>query len=104
MPANSPGTYDISKVTEPPRPVFQARPQYPAELRKAKISGEGVTLFIVATDGTVKDAMVVRATDERFGAAAVEAVRKWRFTPAKLNGVVVNCRMMVPIVFTLNER
>jgi periplasmic protein TonB len=103
MPANAPGVYDFSKVTEPPRPRFQARPQYPSDLRKAKIEGEGVTVFVVAADGSVKDAMVLRATDERFGAAAVEAVKKWKFTPAKLNGTVVECRMLVPIVFTLNR-
>jgi protein TonB len=103
MPPNAPGVYDVSKVTVPPVPTFQARPRYPFELRKAGRGGQGVTLFTVATDGTVKDAMIVQATDVRFGEAALEAVRKWRFRPAQLNGVVVNCRMMVPIVFTLNE-
>jgi protein TonB len=99
-------TYDISKVSKPPRaiPRFQARPQYPLELRRASMSGEGVVDFIVDTDGMVQDAIVVRATDVRFGEAALAAVVQWRFEPAEINGVPVNCHMQVPITFTVDAR
>jgi TonB family protein len=102
FPPNPPGVYDISKVSVTPVPTSQARPRYPMELRKAGIGGEGVVSFIVGTDGVVRDAVITHATDIRFGEAAVEAVLKWRFRPAQLNGTIVGCHMMVPIVFTLN--
>lgn len=103
MPANAPGVYAVGNVTVPPAPVSMARPRYPFELRKAGRGGQGVTVFTVATDGTVKDAMILEATDVRFGDAALAAVLKWRFRPAQLNGAVVECRMLVPVNFTLNE-
>jgi TonB family protein len=103
MPPTPRGVYEIAKVSAAPVAVFQARPRYPFELRRAKIGGEAIILFTVAKDGTVQDAMVLRATDVRFGEAALEAVRKWKFHAAKLDGADVDCRMSVPIVFTLNE-
>jgi TonB family protein len=95
--------FDPGQVTTQPVPLFQARPRYPFALRKAGVSGEGVVSFTVRTDGSVGDAVVVRATDAQFGDAAVEAILKWKFRPAKVNGTPVNCRMTVPIVFSLNE-
>src|SRR4051812_47629406 len=103
MPPTPRGVFELAKVSTPPAAVFQARPRYPFELRRAKIGGEAIILFTVAKDGTVQDAMVLRATDVRFGAAALEAVLKWKFHAAKLDGADVDCRMSVPIVFTLNE-
>jgi TonB family protein len=104
IPPESPGVYDISKVAVPPVPTYQAPPRYPIELRKARISGEGVILFTVRVDGSVEGASVVRATDARLGELALEAVRKWRFRPARLDGMPVNCRLMVPIKFTLDKK
>jgi protein TonB len=68
------------------------------------VSGEGIVSFIIDTEGNVVDAVVVQATDVRFGEAAVEAVLKWKFRPAELNGQVVPCHMTVPIVFSLDQR
>src|ERR1700685_1677301 len=70
------GVYDISKVTVPPRPVFQARPHYPHELRLAVVSGEAVIVFTVTPEGNVVDATIAKATDVRFGDAAQKAVSK----------------------------
>jgi periplasmic protein TonB len=35
-------------------------------------------------------------------AAAIDAVRQWRFTPTLLNGVPVQVIMTVTVTFTLN--
>jgi TonB family protein len=104
MPVTPPGVYDISQVSVPPRPTFQARPQYPFALRRAGATGEGVIVFIVRRDGNVGDAVIFRASDIRFGEAALAAVVQWRFQPAQLRGVPVDCMMMVPIVFTLDQQ
>jgi TonB family protein len=53
----------------------------------------------VRTDGKVTDAAVVQADDVLFGEAAIHALSKWRFTPAQLKGVPVDCRMTLPFVF-----
>jgi protein TonB len=58
-----------------------------------------LVLFIVDQSGNVESAMALKADDVRFADAAVEAVSKWRFSPATRNGEPVKCRMQAPIVF-----
>ncbi len=91
--------FDYSKLDKPPQTRFMARPEYPPELRLAGVEGYAIVDFIVGTDGAVKGAFVAKASDERFGPAALEAVQKWKFTPGELKGAVVECHMQVPIRF-----
>ncbi|MFL6246091.1 MAG: energy transducer TonB [Thermoanaerobaculia bacterium] len=52
-----------------------------------KVRGGIVILQAVINDaGTVCAARVVKTFDERVGASALEAVKQWKFRPAKLNG------------------
>lgn len=103
IPPTPGGVYDISKVSMQPMPKFQARPVYPPEMRRAGVGGEGTILFTVKSDGTVADAMITKATNIQFGEAALQSILKWRFKPAEVDGQPVNCRLMVPIVFSLNN-
>lgn len=86
-----------------PIPTFQTRPQYPFELRAANVTGTVIVDFYVKTDGTVANAVAIRATDRRFGTAAVAAVSAWRFIPGRRTGRLVTTHMQVPIVFSLSE-
>lgn len=96
--------FDVSKVDRTPAPKFQARPQYPTELRTAGVTGETVVEFVVDAEGLVRDARPVRSTHPAFESAAVEAVSKWTFAPGEKGGRKVNTRMQVPIVFALAEK
>ena len=58
-----------------PRPTFQARPEYPAELRKAGVTGEVVVEFIVDATGAVRNARAVRSPAEGEPAVATNALR-----------------------------
>ena len=95
--------FDISKLDQVPVAKFQARPQYPFEMRRSGVAGEVVVDFIVDTNGDVRNAYSARSTQREFEAAAVQAVSKWKFRPGKRGGRAVNTHMQVPIVFTLNE-
>ncbi len=86
-----------------PRVIFQARPTYPFEMRRAGIVGEALVLFTVKTDGTTADLLVTRASDISFANSAVAAVSQWRFTPGTVAGQPAASRLTVPIIFTLNE-
>jgi protein TonB len=96
--------FDISKLDQVPVPTFQARPQYPFEMRRAGISGQVIVDFIVDANGTVRDAFAAQSTQREFESAAVQAVSKWRFKPGRKGGRVVNTHMQVPIVFTLDNQ
>ncbi len=95
--------FDIANLDQQPVPRFQARPQYPFEMRRAGIAGEVVVDFIVDSKGDVQNAYAIRSSQREFEAAAVQAVSKWKFRPGRKGGRNVNTHMQVPIVFTLNE-
>ena len=95
--------FDISKLDQVPVAKFQARPQYPFEMRRAGISGEVLVDFIVDTNGDVRNAFAAHSSQREFEASAVQAVSKWKFRPGRKNGHAVFTHMQVPIVFTLNE-
>ena len=95
--------FDISKLDKAPVARYQARPQYPFEMRRAGIAGDVLVDFIVNVNGEVQNAYAARSSQHEFEAAAVQAVSKWKFTPGRKGGRAVNTHMQVPIVFTLNE-
>jgi protein TonB len=95
--------FDISKLDQVPSPRFQARPQYPFEMRRMGISGDVLVDFIVDTNGDVRNAFAVHSSQREFEASAVQAVSKWKFRPGKKNGHNVYTHMQVPIQFTLDQ-
>ena len=96
--------FDVTMLDQRPVPRFQARPQYPFEMRRAGTTGEVVVDFIVDAQGQVQNAYALRSSRAEFESAAVQAVSKWSFRPGRKDGRAVPTRMQVPILFTLNEQ
>ena len=68
----------------PPRVVSAMQPKYPSSARSAGIEGVVGVKMLVNASGKVTEAIVVRSSDNAaLDEAAVAAVYKWRFTPAK---------------------
>jgi protein TonB len=64
------------------RAISTPAPKYPPEAYRAGTQGEVQVEFTVATDGSVSNARVVRATPPRvFDREALSAVKRWRFQP-----------------------
>jgi periplasmic protein TonB len=95
--------FDVSKLDQTPQARYQARPQYPFEMRRANIPGEVLVDFIVDLNGDVQSASAIKSTQREFEAAAVQAVTKWKFKPGRKAGRNVNTHMQVPIAFQLNH-
>ena len=93
----------IAQLDQRPVARFQARPRYPFQLRKNGVAGEAVVDFVVDAEGNVAEPVAVRMTHQDFGAAAVDAVRRWQFKPGMKDGRPVATQLQVPIVFTVNE-
>ena len=92
--------FSIADLDQAPRPINQAPPDYPADLRNRRLNGTVVVIFVVDTSGRVSNAKVQRSTDPAFEAAALTAVRRWRFEPGRRSGQAVESRMAVPITFS----
>ena len=92
--------FSVGDLDKKPRPLVQAPPTYPFELRRRKVEGSVSVFFVVDEDGRVVDPRVERATDPAFERPALEAVRQWRFEPAVRGGQKVKARMRVPLRFS----
>lgn len=82
-----------------PKPVDRPRDiQYLDDARAREIEGRLVLAVSVASDGSVAGVEVQSPVDPSLDAAAVEAVRTWRFEPAR------RCGKPVDGTFTLARR
>jgi len=77
-------------------------PRYPVESRRRKEQGTVYLSLLLATDGTVSEIGVARSSGfERLDKAALEAVRKWRWSPTIRGGAAVMVQGVVDIPFVL---
>lgn len=80
---------------------------YPDQEYKKKIEGKVYVQFVVETDGSVSNVIVLRGVPDGPGLneAALNAIKKLKnFTPGKQNGVPVRIKMTIPINFTLPKK
>ena len=72
---------------------------YPAVMRDSRTNGRAVVELIVDENGRVREnsARVVETTHPSFGDAALRAVQRFRFRPARMGGVAVPVRVTIPI-------
>lgn len=89
-------------VREPVK-VRHVPPIYPRIAQDTGVGGVVILEAVIDVDGSVRDVRVLRSV-ALLDQAAIDAVRKWRFTPTLLNGVPVPIVMTVTVNFTLKER
>lgn len=85
---------------EPPVVVVQVKPTYPSMARDAEIEGVVMVQLDIDEFGNVVNARVL-ASVPMLDQAALDAVRKWKFKPAKQRDVPVPVRIAYPIRFSL---
>jgi protein TonB len=91
----------VGGIIRQPQKTHHVAPVYPEIARSARVSGLVILEAILAEDGTVRDLRVLRSVP-LLDAAAIAAVREWRFTPTLLNGTPVAVVMTVTVAFNLN--
>ena len=95
------GAYRVGGGVSAPRPVYAPDPEYSDEARKAKFQGTVVLWLIVTPDGRTHDIRVVRTAGLGLDEKAIEAVRTWRFEPARKDGQPVAVQISVEVSFRL---
>jgi TonB family protein len=95
-------TYD--RHDKHPVAISNPAPNYPLELRMAEIEGAVLVSYSITAQGRVLDPVVVKSTDRRFEASVLKAVKKWRFTPAVIEGRTAGVPAIQLIEFKLQER
>ena len=87
----------------PPRAVFAPDPEYSQEARDAHCQGTSVLWTIVGTDGRAHNTKVARTLGHGLDENAIEAVKQWRFEPAKSEGIPVAVQLNIEVTFRLPE-
>lgn len=99
-PRPAPAPLRIGGEVTAPLKVHDVRPAYPALALQARVEGIVIIEATIGITGAVEQARVLRSVpllDE----AALAAVRQWRFSPSRLNGVPVAVFLTVTVNFRL---
>lgn len=87
----------VLQFDKAPLPVLTPPPSFPAA--KKGESGIVALVVVINEDGTVAEASIAKSSDAAFEAPSLEAISKWKFKPAEVNGQPVKCKITVPIRF-----
>jgi TonB family protein len=86
----------------PPRILKEVKATYPPEAMKARLEGIVRLECVVEADGTVGDVRVLEGLDASLDAAAIGALKEWRFAPGTRNGTPVPVLVEVEISFRIS--
>jgi TonB family protein len=95
------GPYHPGSGIEPPRLLREVKPGYTEDARRSGLEGEVLLEIVVVRDGGVGDVRVVRRLGSGLDQRAIEAVKQWRFDPARRQGVPVDVIVEVSVEFKL---
>ena len=95
------GPYRPGSGVSPPQLLKEVRADYTDEARRANVEGEVVLEIVVRRDGTVGDVKVLQRLGAGLEQRAIQAVRQWRFSPARLKGTPVDVVVEVAVDFRL---
>jgi len=100
-PVNQPG--QVLFVDELPVPAREVKPEYPEIARQAGVEGLVIIDALIGTDGRVVEVHIdPRINVVMLNESALEAARKWVFTPAIDKGQPVMVWIKLPFRYTLH--
>jgi periplasmic protein TonB len=95
------GPYRPGSGIDPPSLLREVKPQYTDQARRQGVEGDVVLEIVVRRDGSVGDVKVLRRLGAGLDQKAIDAVRQWRFSPARRLGAPVDVVVEVAVEFKL---
>jgi protein TonB len=95
------GVYSVGGDVSAPRLIYQVDPEFSEEARKAKFQGEVLVSLIVDATGRPTQVKVIRPVGMGLDEKAMEAVRQYKFAPAKKGGQPVPVMLNVAVNFQI---
>lgn len=96
-------TFSIADLEKKPEVIAAVSPDYPPDMRKAKIEGTVTIVFILDEQGRILEPRVDSSTRPEFEKAALDALRKWKYKPGMKEGEPVRTYMRQPFRFRVNQ-
>jgi len=106
---------DVAPPSQPPRPahplrlsnwaegnvIYRVQPIYPPLARQVRVQGVVELRAVISKAGTIENLVVVRG-HPMLAAAAMEAVRRWRYRPYLLNNEPIEVETEITVNFMLS--
>ncbi len=92
-----------TKVDDNPVPIKTPPPKYPESLKREGVSGVVAVVIVIDEKGNIVASSIAKASNPDFEKPALEAVKNWKFKPAKKDGVPVKVRVTIPLRFNVEE-
>lgn len=89
--------------SEAPVLVSRVDPRYPEAARRGRVAGDVVLKILVEATGEVTRVEVVSGAPMGLTEAAIEAVKRWTYRPARVDGQPVSVFKTVRVRFSLTE-
>lgn len=91
----------IEGAVERPVLLHRVEPLYPEPARRVKLQGVVIVEAIINQDGHVVDARILKDIGFGCGESVVQAVRGWRYEPARLDGRKISVYLTITVNFQL---
>lgn len=103
----APPKQEIEEKEEPPKfgvaYLNNPAPDYPKLSKRAGEEGRVLLKVLVSVEGRPDSVEISKGSGfERLDTAALNAVKQWRFEPARKGGKALSAYVIVPLTFTLN--
>lgn len=95
------GVFTIGRGITPPRAIYDPEPEYSDEARRVKHQGVVILSVIVDQEGRPREIRLARSLGMGLDEKAIEAVKKWRFSPGMKDGIPVAVQVNVEVSFRL---
>jgi TonB family protein len=95
------GVYKVGHGVKPPRGTYMPDPEYSEPARRIGYQGTCVLELVVDAEGMPGSIKVTRPIGMGLDEKALEAVRRWRFSPATKDGSPVAVHINVEVSFRL---
>jgi TonB family protein len=95
------GAYRVGGGVSAPKALYAPDPEYSEEARKAKYQGTVVLWLVVDASGRPQQIRVQRSLGMGLDEKAIEAVKLWKFDPARKDGQAVPVMINVEVNFRL---
>ncbi|HEY0712874.1 MAG TPA: TonB family protein, partial [Polyangia bacterium] len=94
---------ELGQVAQPPVLLSQERPEYPRTARFDRVEGRVLLRAVIGVDGRIEpDEIRVLRSVPALDAAAIAALRAWRFSPGRdATGKPVRVLIEIPFEFSL---
>jgi len=90
--------YELGPGVSPPRVTKQVNPSYKTA-HGVKLEGAVTVVLVVSSQGIPRDVKVAKGLDADVDQSAIDAVRKWRFSPARRGDQPIAVRISLEIDF-----